>query len=68
MNKEEFKTTIKRLGLSQKAFAELAGYNEASISRWEDNIPLVVKQLLFYYEKAKKYDEALEKLGVNKQD
>jgi hypothetical protein len=65
MTYKEFTAKIKRLGLTRQVFANETGLKYMSVLDWSRNtktIPTWIGSWLNMYEKAKKYDEIIERL------
>ena len=73
MQKDEFMMLLKRVHLNKKEFATIADVPYPTVNNWGINrsgrvleIPNWVRQFLYYYERAKKFDyissEICEKL------
>lgn len=60
MTKADFDKKLKSLGLSRQEFCNISGLSYATVASWKDEsraVPSWVEPLLFYYDKARKYDD-----------
>ena len=60
MSDYNLKQEIKKLGMTQKGFAELAGLHTNTVSKWvigETPIPEWLPKFIHYYKKSKLLDE-----------
>ncbi|MDR1104458.1 MAG: hypothetical protein LBK92_03810 [Endomicrobium sp.] len=65
MTYKEFSDKLNELGLTRQEFAKLSGYKYKTILDWVrpiKSIPDWVESWLYYYDKAKKSDELIEKI------
>ena len=65
MDKFDLKREIKKLGLTQKEFAEIVGVHQNTITQWikgTREMPEWIKNFIKYYKKAKILDELERKL------
>jgi transcriptional regulator with XRE-family HTH domain len=65
MSNYNLKQEIKKLGMTQKGFAELTGLSENGISQWirgTREMPSWVKPFLEFYRKSKTLDLLLDEL------
>jgi transcriptional regulator with XRE-family HTH domain len=66
MSNYNLKQEIKKLGMTQKGFAEHIGVSENSVSTWvrgETPIPVWLPNFIHYYKKSKLLDELKEKIN-----
>ena len=71
MKKFDLKQEIRKLGLTQKEFAEIAGIHTNTITQWikgTREMPKWVVKFIHYYKKAKILDELDEKLQELKKE
>jgi len=67
----DLKLEIKKLGLTQKEFAEIVGIHQNTITQWIKGIremPEWIIKFIHYYKKAKILDELDKKLKELKDD
>ena len=69
MTNAELTVKLRELGLNRQQLSDMIGRKYSTVLRWslaDSQVPEFVENFLFYYEKSKKYDEIMEKLGVSK--
>ena len=71
MKKDEFMNLLSKLGLNKKEFAQIADIPYSTVNSWGTSrkgvvleIPNWVRQLLFYYDKARKLDLVTDEICV----
>jgi transcriptional regulator with XRE-family HTH domain len=65
MNEYNLKQEIKKLGMTQKGFAEHIGVNQNTVTTWVNGsvpMPKWVKLFINYFEKAKTLDNLIDEL------
>ena len=66
MLRKELIANLKRLGLSQKDFADMIGYSHQTVKQWEDGkIPKWVKIILDYFDQLQKDKKLAEEYGIH---
>ncbi|PAF44145.1 hypothetical protein [Helicobacter sp. 11S02629-2] len=62
MDKDALTTRLIELGISKKDFSDLANISYNTVNNWNNDtkpVPAWVEPFLYYYERAKRFDEVM---------